>query len=117
MLCALFAHFKQKLVDWRTDLIQKAIETLNLERSNEWADSGDFGDQASIETDHNIMLRLRDREKKLIKKIDLALEKIEDKSYGICEECEGKIGEKRLEARLVATLCIECKTAQERKEK
>ncbi|OGL43830.1 MAG: RNA polymerase-binding protein DksA [Candidatus Schekmanbacteria bacterium RBG_13_48_7] len=110
-------YFKQKLLEWKSSLIKEAAKTLDLERSNQWIDSGDFGDQASAETDHNIMLRIREREKKLIAKIDRALERIEDETFGVCEECGGKIGEKRLEARLVATLCIDCKVAQEKKER
>ena len=110
-------YYKQKLLEWKASLEKEAAKTLDLERRNQWLDSGDFGDQASAETDHNIMLRIREREKNLIAKIDKALEKIEDDTFGICEECEGKIAEKRLDARPVATLCIDCKTLQEKKEK
>jgi len=109
--------FRKKLQEWRDTLLREAAKTLDLERSNQWIDSGDFGDQAAIETDHNIMLRIREREKKLINKIDQALEKIENNTYGICEECGGNIGEKRLEARLVASLCIDCKIKQEKSER
>jgi len=110
-------YFREKLSDWKTSLIREAAKTLDLERKNQWLDSGDFGDQASAETDHNITLRLREREKKLIAKIDKTVLKIDDKSFGICEECGGKISEKRLKARLVATLCIDCKTEQEKTER
>ena len=110
-------YYKEKLMEWKSSLEREAAKTLDLERSNQWLDSGDFGDQASAETDHNITLRIREREKNLIAKIDKALEKIEENTFGICEECGGKIGEKRLDARPVATLCIDCKTLQEKKEK
>ena len=110
-------YFKQKLLQWRSNLINEAVKTLDLERKNQWADAGDFGDQASVETDHNIMLRIRERERKLINKIDQALERIKNNTFGICESCGEKISEKRLEARPVATLCIDCKVAQEKKEK
>ena len=67
-------YYKQKLLEWKASLEKEATKTLDLERSNQWVDSGDFGDQASAETDHNIMLRIREREKNLIAKIDKALE-------------------------------------------
>ena len=70
-----------------------------------------------METDRNFLLRIRDRERKLISKIDQAIERIEDGSFGICDECGEDIENKRLEARPVATLCIHCKTLQEEEEK
>ena len=77
----------------------------------------ELGDQASAEIDRNFTLRLRDRERKLLKKIDEALEKIENGTYGICDICGQEIGIKRLEARPVTTMCIDCKTEQEEEEK
>jgi DnaK suppressor protein len=77
----------------------------------------DMGDQASAETDTNFMLRLRGREQRLLKKIDEALERIENSTFGICDECGNDIGINRLEARPVTTMCIECKTLQEEEEK
>jgi DnaK suppressor protein len=74
-------------------------------------------DRASLETDRNFILRIRDRERKLISKIKEALERIEDGSYGICEACGEDISEKRLIARPVTTLCIDCKSKQEALEK
>ena len=74
-------------------------------------------DRASMESDRNFTLRIRDRERKLIGKIKDALTRIEDGSFGYCEECGNEIGLKRLEARPVTTLCIECKTRQEKNEK
>ena len=77
----------------------------------------DMGDQASAETDTNFMLRLRGREQRLLKKIDEALERIDNGTFGICDDCGSEIGLKRLEARPVTTMCIECKTLQEEEEK
>lgn len=77
----------------------------------------DLGDQASIETDRNFMLRLKGREQRLLKKIDEALERIDAGIYGICEVCGEEIRIQRLEARLVTTMCIDCKTEQEEEEK
>ncbi len=77
----------------------------------------DWTDQASVETDQNFSLRLREREQHLLKKIDDAIERINDETFGICEVCGGPISIKRLKARPVTTLCIECKTRQEIEEK
>jgi DnaK suppressor protein len=77
----------------------------------------ELGDQASAEIDRNFTLRLRDRERKLLKKIEEALEQIENGEYGICESCGQPIGLKRLEARPVTSMCIDCKTEQEEEEK
>ena len=77
----------------------------------------DMGDQASAETDTNFMLRLRGREQRLLKKIDEALERIDNNTFGICDDCGHEIDVKRLEARPVTTMCIECKMHQEEDEK
>ena len=77
----------------------------------------DMGDQASAETDTNFMLRLRGREQRLLKKIEEALERIDNDTFGICDDCGLEIDVKRLEARPVTTMCIECKTHQEEDEK
>ncbi len=77
----------------------------------------ELGDQASAEIDRNFTLRLRDRERKLLKKIEEALDQIDNGSYGICEICGQEISLKRLEARPVTTMCIDCKTEQEEEEK
>ena len=77
----------------------------------------DVSDQATAEVDQNFSMRIRDRERKLLKKIDEALERIRTKTYGICERCEGDIPYKRLKARPVTTLCIQCKTIQEQEER
>ncbi|MBI3592778.1 MAG: RNA polymerase-binding protein DksA [Nitrospirae bacterium] len=77
----------------------------------------ELGDQASAEIDRNFMLRLKGRERKLLNKIEEAIEKIDSGNYGICEVCGEEINIKRLEARPVTTMCIECKTEQEEEEK
>jgi DnaK suppressor protein len=77
----------------------------------------ELGDQASAEIDRNFMLKLKGRERKLLKKIDESIEKIDNGTYGICETCGEEINIKRLEARPVTTMCIECKTEQEEEEK
>jgi|SRR5208283_3018070 len=77
----------------------------------------ELGDQASAEINRNFALRLRERERKLLKKIEAAIEKIDNGSYGVCETCGQEIGLKRLEARPVTTMCIDCKTEQEAEEK
>jgi DnaK suppressor protein len=83
----------------------------------EKAQFADPTDRASMETDRNFLLRIRDRERRLISKIDEALERIEDGSFGICDECGEDIETNRLKARPVATLCIHCKTLQEEEER
>ena len=77
----------------------------------------DLGDQASAETDRNFMLRLRGREQRLLKKIEEALERVENGIFGICEDCGNEINIQRLEARPVTTMCIDCKTLQEEEER
>lgn len=77
----------------------------------------DLGDQASAEADQNFILRLREREQRLLKKIEEAIDRINTGTFGICESCGGEISVKRLKARPVTTLCIECKTKQEADEK
>lgn len=106
-------YFRQKLLDWKQELLQEASETLeNLQRENE--NHPDFTDRATSETGRSIELRARDRQRKLISKIEAALARIEDGNYGYCEETGEPISLKRLEARPIATLSIE---AQERHEK
>ena len=107
------AYFKQKLLQWKQEILQEAQETLeNLQREN--VNHPDIADRASSETGRSIELRARDRQRKLISKIDAALIRIEDGTYGYCEETGEPISLKRLEARPIATLSIE---AQERHEK
>ncbi len=109
-------YFKDLLLKRREEILKEFQETLkNLGESGE--NLPDTVDQASRETDIALGLRLRDREQKLLKKIEKALKKIEEGTYGICEACGAEIDEKRLMARPEATLCIDCKRAQERMEK
>jgi len=106
-------YFRQKLENWRLELLDDANETRqNLQETS--VAEADIADRASTETDRSLELRTRDRARKLISKIDEALERIEDGSYGFCVETDEPIGVKRLEARPIATLSLE---AQERHEK
>ncbi len=110
-------HFEEKLLDWRQELIREASKTIGKNLSQREIRRGDFGDLANIEADQNFMLRIKDRERKLIAKIDRCLQKIKDGTYGLCESCGEEIDLKRLEARPVAGLCIACKTEQEKFER
>ncbi len=98
------------------ELLEDADKTAS-EMADEKANFPDPTDRASLESDRNFELRIRDRERKLIGKIREALERIEDGEYGYCESCEEEIGIARLKARPVTTMCIDCKTEQERQEK
>ncbi len=106
---------KHDLLAQRDSLLREAEETLSALPSE--LNFPDMGDQATAETDRNFMLRLRDRERMLLKKIEEAIERIDTEHYGICEECSNEIGIKRLEARPVTTYCIDCKTRQEEEER
>ncbi|MBZ4682369.1 MULTISPECIES: RNA polymerase-binding protein DksA [Thermodesulfobacterium] len=110
------AMFKELLLKRREEILKDVLET-KKELVEEYEPLADAIDQATRESNLAFELRLRDREQKLLKKIDKALKKIEDGTYGICEACGDEIDEKRLLARPEATLCIECKKAQERMEK
>ncbi len=105
-------YFRQKLVKWKDELIEESRSTLKHLQEDNWNEP-DLNDRASLETETATELRTRDRYRKLIDKIDQALHRIETKEYGYCEETGEEIGLKRLEARPVATLCIE---SQERHE-
>ena len=106
-------YFRQKLMAWRADLIAESQETISNLKEENWREP-DLSDRASLETEAGVELRTRNRYLKLIKKIDDALKRIEDGSYGYCEETGEPIGLKRLIARPIATMTIE---AQERHEK
>jgi DnaK suppressor protein len=110
-------RYKKMLEDGKTSLLQSAKKTLMEESNFDTDDLPDEIDLASSEYAQSMVFRLRDREKFLLKKIEKALQRIEDGSYGICERCEEPISPKRLEARPVTTLCIRCKEEQEKKEK
>jgi DnaK suppressor protein len=109
-------YFRQKLLDWREDILKEAKETLQ-HLQDESQNHPDLADRASSETDRAIELRARDRQRKLISKIDAALQRIEDGTYGFCEETGEPITLKRLEARPIATLSIEAQERHERRER
>ncbi len=109
-------YFRRKLLVWKEDILRESRETLtSLQNENE--NHPDIADRASSETDRAIELRARDRQRKLIAKIDSALSRIEDGSYGYCEETGEPIGLKRLDARPIATLSIEAQERHERRER
>jgi DnaK suppressor protein len=108
-------YFRKKLMDWKGEILRSSIETLmHLQDSEQHPD---IADRASSETDRALELRARDRQRKLIAKIDAALGRIEDGSYGYCEETGDPISLKRLEARPVATLSVEAQERHERRER
>lgn len=109
-------EFKNLLNEQLDSLLQDVGKTVS-EMTEENPNFPDPTDRASLESDRNFELRIRDRERMLINKIRQALQRIEDGTFGLCESCEEQIGEERLRARPVTTLCIDCKTEQERKEK
>ncbi|MCB1444971.1 MAG: RNA polymerase-binding protein DksA [Rhizobiaceae bacterium] len=110
------AYFRSKLVAWKNEILREARETLD-HLAEESANHPDLADRASSETDRAIELRARDRQRKLISKIDAALQRIDDGTYGYCEETGEPISLKRLDARPIATLSIEAQERHERREK
>jgi len=109
-------YFRQKLLAWRSELLKEAEETLeNLQEGN--LQEPDLADRASAEMERALELRTRDRARKLIAKIDSALERIDRGTYGYCEETDEPIGIKRLEARPIATLSLEAQERHERMER
>jgi DnaK suppressor protein len=106
-------YFRQRLLRWRAELLAESTETLSHLKEESLSEP-DVTDRATLETDRFTELRTRDRERKLISKIDAALQRIETGTYGFCEETDEPIGVRRLEARPIATLSLE---AQERHEK
>ena len=109
-------HFKTILTQRLAELLEEANKTVSG-MTNQGENFPDPTDRASLESDRNFLLRIRDRERRLIAKIQEALERIENGTFGICEECGEDISEERLNARPVTTLCIECKKKQENEEK
>ena len=109
-------YFKQKLLSWKNELLKESSQTLNNLQSDNEA-KPDITDRASEEIDRSFELRTRDRERKLINKINSAIQRIEDGSYGYCEETGEPIGLKRLETRPVATLSLEAQEMHEKAEK
>ena len=109
-------YFREKLLTWKEEILKEARETLaHLQAENE--NHPDLADRASSETDRAIELRSRDRQRKLIAKIDSALARLEDGTYGYCEETGEPISLKRLEARPIATLSVEAQERHERRER
>ena len=110
-------YFRLKLLNWKKELLKESSQTLNNLKKEENSVKPDLTDRATEEIERNLELRTRDRERKLINKIDSALKKIDNGSYGFCEETGEAIGIKRLEARPVATLSLEAQEMHEKKEK
>lgn len=110
------AHFRELLFAWRRELMEEVDRTVS-HMKDEAANFPDPADRASQEEEFSLELRTRDRERKLIKKIDKTLELLETEDYGYCDACGVEIGIRRLEARPTATLCVDCKTLDEIKEK
>jgi DnaK suppressor protein len=108
-------YFKEKLINWRDQIIKECSETITDMQDNQI--EADLIDAAAKEVDHTITLRTRDRERKLLKKIDEALRRIENGTYGYCEDTGEPIGLKRLDARPIATLSIEAQERHEREER
>jgi len=109
-------YFREKLLEWKGDLARESQNTMEHLRDENWNEP-DLNDRASVETETSLELRTRDRYRKLMNKIDSAIERIENGSYGYCEETGDPIGIKRLEARPIATLSIEAQERHERFEK
>ncbi|HUL07574.1 MAG TPA: RNA polymerase-binding protein DksA [Candidatus Acidoferrum sp.] len=109
-------YFRQKLLSWRSELLQESSETLK-HLQEESLSEPDIADRASLETDRSLELRTRDRERKLIARIDDALQRIDEGTYGYCEETSEPISLRRLEARPIATLSIEAQERHERMER
>ena len=110
------SYFRNKLVQWKQDILAEARDTLAT-MQDDTVNHPDLTDRASSETDRSIELRARDRQRKLISKIDAALRRIEEGTYGYCEETGDPISLKRLDARPIATLSLEAQERHERREK
>lgn len=110
-------YFRQKLLDWRSELLRESSETVQNTLQGVQLQQPDLTDRASVETDHALELRTRDRERKLVKKINQALQRVEEGEYGYCEETGEPISVARLDARPIATLSLEAQERHERLEK
>lgn len=110
-------YFRRKLIEWRAELLRESSETIQNTLQGTQLQKPDLADRASEETDHALELRTRDRERKLISKINSALARIDDDSYGYCEETGEPISVARLNARPIATLSLEAQERHERLEK
>ena len=111
------AFFKQKLIDWKTEIVKSNNNALYNSSLDDNSASADIVDQASSYTEKNVEMRAINRQIKLISKIDKAIKKIEDGTYGFCEETSEPIGIKRLIARPIAILCIDAQEKHEKEEK
>lgn len=109
-------YFRQKLLNWRAELLRESESTISHLQEENWQEP-DINDRATLETDAALELRTRDRYRKLVNKIDAALTRIAEGSYGYCEDSGEEIGVSRLEARPIATLTIEAQEKHERLEK
>lgn len=109
-------YFRQKLLTWRAELLAESNDTISHLKEENWQEP-DINDRASLETDAALELRTRDRYRKLVNKIDSALSRVADGSYGFCDETGEEIGLFRLEARPIATLTVEAQEKHERLEK
>jgi DnaK suppressor protein len=112
----MYNHFRAVLNDRKKQLLEQATQTVNRVAANEQEHLVDYADIASLESYRARHLRIRDRERKLIKKIDEALARIEEGTFGLCERCGEEISRERLDARPVTTFCIDCKTKLEEQE-
>jgi DnaK suppressor protein len=110
-------YFRRKLIAWREEILREAQETLTHLQEEGGGQAPDVADRATTESERSIELRTRDRQRKLVSKIDTAVQRIEDGSYGYCEETGEPISLKRLEARPIATLSIEAQERHERRER
>ncbi len=109
-------YFRRKLLEWRDEILRESNQTLQ-HLQEDTVQEPDIADRASTESERSLELRTRDRQRKLISKIDAAIKRIDDNSYGYCEETGEPISIKRLEARPIATLSIEAQERHERREK
>jgi len=109
-------HFRQILLGWKQELMEEVDRTMH-HLQEDAANYADPSDRATQEEEFSLELRTRDRERKLIRKIDKTLDRIDKDDYGFCDQCGVEIGIRRLEARPTATLCIDCKTLSEIREK
>jgi DnaK suppressor protein len=110
------AYFRNKLEDMSSNILTEAEKTIS-DMTDHTDNYPDPTDRASAESDRSFELRIRDRERKLLNKIKEAIERIDNGSYGICDDCGDDIAKERLDARPVTTYCIDCKTRQEQEEK
>jgi len=117
MTPVMLEYFRLRLLRWQAELLQESNETLTSLQVDGGMQEPDLADRASVETDRALELRTRDRERKLLTKIGAALQRIEDGTYGYCEETGDPIGVKRLEARPIATLSLEAQERHERLER